>query len=170
MYDAGAKAPEFCEQPRFPNNPLRIRVPFFLIFSFNQETPKRKKGKQVLLRHLVTLNRREARSFLAWKLARDMGMHGSTCHSTHLSHVHEINRHWRMSVCACTSFLSDGTVRFENCFFRRRWGHLGAQGYLKVQGDINPDETGPCKTTITILRAYGAYNLAFQSQPPSAPI
>ena len=26
--------------PRFPSNPLIIRVPFFLIFGFNKETPK----------------------------------------------------------------------------------------------------------------------------------
>ena len=25
---------------RFPSNPLMIRVPFFLLFSFNKETPK----------------------------------------------------------------------------------------------------------------------------------
>ena len=25
---------------RFPSNPLTIRVPFFLLFNFNKETPK----------------------------------------------------------------------------------------------------------------------------------
>ena len=27
---------------RFPSNPLTIRVPFFLLFSFNKETPRQK--------------------------------------------------------------------------------------------------------------------------------
>ena len=27
-------------KPRFPSNPLIIRVPFFLLFTFNKETPK----------------------------------------------------------------------------------------------------------------------------------
>ena len=36
---------------RFPNNPIIIRVPFFLLFNFNKETPN-KKGKRVLLGHL----------------------------------------------------------------------------------------------------------------------
>ena len=36
---------------RFLNDPLIIRVPFFLMFSFNKE-PYNKKGKRVLLRNL----------------------------------------------------------------------------------------------------------------------
>ena len=37
---------------RFPSSPLIIRVPFFLLFGFNKGTQK-KKGKRVLLGHLV---------------------------------------------------------------------------------------------------------------------
>ena len=37
---------------RFPSNPLILRVPFFLLFSFNNETPT-EKGKRVLLGSLV---------------------------------------------------------------------------------------------------------------------
>ena len=36
---------------RFPSNPIIIRVPFFLMFSFNKET-QNKKGKRVLLGYL----------------------------------------------------------------------------------------------------------------------
>ena len=34
---------------RFPPNPLIMKVPFFLTFCFNRETPKNKEGKRVLL-------------------------------------------------------------------------------------------------------------------------
>ena len=36
---------------RFPSNPLLIRVPIFLIFSFNKEIPNEKR-KRVLLGYL----------------------------------------------------------------------------------------------------------------------
>ena len=32
-------------ESRFPSNPLIIRVPFFLLFNFNKETPKEKGQK-----------------------------------------------------------------------------------------------------------------------------
>ena len=41
--------------PRFPSNPLRIRVPFFLILGLNTETPD-KKGKRLLLLGNLNLN------------------------------------------------------------------------------------------------------------------
>ena len=40
---------------RFPSSPLIIRVPFFLLFRFYKGTQK-KKGKRVLLGHLVIIS------------------------------------------------------------------------------------------------------------------
>ena len=41
--------------PRFPSNPLMIRVPLFLLFSFDKETPKSKgqKGTAGVPRSLI---------------------------------------------------------------------------------------------------------------------
>ena len=41
----------FCDS-WFPSSPSEIRVPFFLLLGFNEGTPKKKKGKRVLLGNL----------------------------------------------------------------------------------------------------------------------
>ena len=42
--------------PRFPSNPLTIRVLSFLIFGFSIRRPPNQQGKRVLLGNLVSLN------------------------------------------------------------------------------------------------------------------
>ena len=43
---------QFRDTTRFHSSPLKIKVPFFLIFGFNRENPRNKKGKRALLANL----------------------------------------------------------------------------------------------------------------------
>ena len=66
-------------EARFPSVPIIIRVPFFLLFSFNKKDPNVKKGERVLRRNLAGNNSARCRDqlFLVLVLALLVQLHAN---------------------------------------------------------------------------------------------